>query len=198
MSPEQSHLYGPGRIVVISGPSGCGKSTIRKRLLENPRYEFSVSATTREIREGEVDGVDYHFLTPTQFREQVQRGEFIEHAEVHGNDYGTPRAQIEQAIREGKVGILDLDVQGAMQLKQCDIPVYLIFVMPPNLEELQRRLERRGTETTGAIERRLRRAEQELSQRGNYDQVVVNDDEDRVVAEIRGLIEKELSQRHAT
>jgi len=180
---------GPGRMVVISGPSGSGKSTICKRLFEDPRYVFSVSATTRTIRAGEVDGVDYHFLTPTQFREHIERGEFIEHAEVHGNLYGTLSTPIEKVLAEGKIYVLEIDVQGALQLKELGVPGLYIFIAPPDFDELRRRLVDRKTETPEALERRLHKAEDEYRERFRYDEVVVNDELEHAVAEVRGLIE---------
>ena len=192
--PSDLRFDGPGRMVVISGPSGCGKSTICRRLLEDPRYVFSVSATTRAIREGETDGVHYHFLTPDQFRERIERGDFIEHAEVHGNLYGTLRAPIERVIAEGKVYVLEIDVQGALQLKELGVPGLYIFVAPPDFEELRRRLVDRGTETPEALERRLHKAEDEYRERVRYDHVVINDDLERAVGEVRGLIESGLGE----
>lgn len=184
-----TRFAGTGRMVVISGPSGSGKSTICKRLLQDPRYVFSVSATTRARRAGEVDGVDYHFLTPAEFRERVERGEFIEHAEVHGNLYGTLRGPIEQVVGEGKVYVLEIDVQGALQLKGLGVEGLYVFVAPPDFEELRRRLVARATETPEALERRLHKAEDEWRERVRYDHVVVNDELERAVAEVRGLVE---------
>jgi guanylate kinase len=177
-------------MVVISGPSGCGKSTICKRLFEDPRYVFSVSATTRTIREGERDGLDYHFLTTQQFGEHIERGDFIEHAEVHGNLYGTLRAPIEKVLAEGKIYVLEIDVQGALQLKSLGVPGLYLFIAPPSFEELRRRLVDRKTETPEALERRLHKAEDEYRERFRYDEVVVNDDLDEAVAEVRRLIEE--------
>ena len=177
-----------GRMVVISGPSGSGKSTICKRLLQDPRVCFSVSATTRKIRPGEVDGRDYHFLSVEEFRERIARGEFIEHAEVYGNLYGTLRQPLEQAIATGKLYLLEIDVQGALQLKALGEPGQYIFVAPPDFDELRRRLIKRNTETPEALERRLHKAEDEYRERAKYDHVVVNDDLERAVAEVRGLM----------
>jgi guanylate kinase len=185
MSPGASAR---GRMVVISGPSGSGKSTICKRLLQDPRVVFSVSATTRRKRAGEVDGREYHFLTREEFRERVEHGDFIEHAEVHGNLYGTLRAPIERVLAEGRVYLLEIDVQGALQLKELGVPGVYVFIAPPDFEELRRRLYARGTETPEALERRLHKAEDEYRERVRYDHVVVNDDLDRAVAQVRRLI----------
>jgi guanylate kinase len=178
---------GPGKMLVISGPSGSGKSTICKRLLTDPRVEFSISATTRAPRAGEVDGREYWFIDRDQFLEKVERGEFIEHAEVHGNLYGTLRPPIEAAIRAGKVSLLEIDVQGANQLRALGVPGIYVFVAPPSFEELRRRLVRRGTESPEVLERRLHKAEDEWRERVRYDHVVVNDDLERAVGEIREL-----------
>jgi guanylate kinase len=177
-----------GKMVVISGPSGSGKSTIYKRLLEDPRVHLSVSATTRTKRAGEVDGREYHFVTREWFLQQVKLGNFIEHAEVYGNMYGTLRAPMEEALERGEIFLLEIDVQGALQLKGMDVPGVYIFVGPPDFEELRRRLVRRGTDAPEVVERRLAKAEDEFRERVKYDHVVVNDDLDRVVGEIRGIV----------
>ena len=181
-------MAGRGRMVVISGPSGSGKSTICKRLLEDPRVVFSVSATTRRMRPGEVDGRDYHFLAVEEFRKRLARGEFIEHAEVYGNLYGTLRQPLEDAIAAGQLYLLEIDVQGALQLKALGEPGQYIFIAPPDFEELRRRLEKRNTETPEALERRLHKAEDEYRERMKYDHVVVNDDLERAVGEVRSLM----------
>ena len=174
-------------MVLISGPSGCGKSTIIQRLLSGPGVEFSVSATTRPIRDGEVDGVDYHFLSQEEFRSRVEAGAFIEWAEVYGNLYGTLRAPMEVAIQEGRVFLVEIDVQGALQLRALGEEGVFVFIAPPSFEELQKRLVGRGTEAPEVIERRLKKAEDEYRERVKYDHVVVNDDLDRAVAEVRSL-----------
>jgi guanylate kinase len=181
-------MSGRGKMLVISGPSGSGKSTICKRLLRDPRVVFSVSATTRKRRAGEVDGRDYHFVTKERFLEHVERGDFIEHAEVFGNMYGTLRAPIEAVLAAGKVYLLEIDVQGALQLKTLDVPAVYVFVAAPDAEELRRRLVARGSETPEVLERRLHKAEDEYRERVKYDHVVVNDDLDRAVDEVRRLV----------
>jgi len=175
-------------MVVISGPSGSGKSTICKRLLEDPHVVFSVSATTRRMRPGEVDGRDYHFLAVDEFRKRIERGEFIEYAEVYGNLYGTLRQPLERAIAAGQLYLLEIDVQGALQLKALGEPGQYLFIAPPDFEELRRRLVKRNTETPEVLERRLHKAEDEFRERGKYDHVVVNDELERAVAEVRRLI----------
>lgn len=178
-----------GHMLLISGPSGCGKSTICDKLIEEPRVVYSVSATTRTPRPGEVDGEDYHFLSKEDFRTRIEAGDFIEHAEVHGNMYGTLRAPMEAAIAEGQVYLVEIDVQGALQLKALDVPGIYVFVAPPSFEELRKRLVGRNTETPEALERRLAKAEDEYRERVKYDHVVVNDELDRAVKEIRALAE---------
>lgn len=182
-------------MVLISGPSGCGKSTIIQRLLSVPQVEFSVSATTRPIRDGEVDGVDYHFLSKEEFRSRVEDGAFIEWAEVYGNLYGTLRAPMEAAIQADRVFLVEIDVQGALQLRALGEEGVFVFIAPPSFEELQKRLVGRGTEAAEVIERRLKKAEDEYRERVKYDHVVVNDDLDRAVAEVRslaGIVEENL------
>lgn len=176
-----------GQMVVISGPSGSGKSTLCKRLLEDPRVHFSVSATTRQPRVGEVDGRDYRFLEPETFRRLIREGAFIEHAEVHGNMYGTLRAPMEEALERGEVYLLEIDVQGALQLRALKEPGLYVFIAPPDMEVLRRRLVGRGTDAPEVVERRLKKAEDEMREAVKYDHVVVNDDLERALAEVRSL-----------
>ena len=177
-----------GKMVLISGPSGAGKSTVCRALLEDPRLVFSVSATTRPMREGEVDGRDYFFLTPEEFAERRGRGEFLEHAEVHGHMYGTLSAQMDTALESGHIFLLEIDVQGANQIRAQRIPGLSIFIVPPDGEELRRRLVGRGTDLPEVVERRLAKAEDEDRERVKYDHVVINDDLERTLEEVRGLI----------
>ena len=177
-----------GKMVLISGPSGAGKSTLCRRLLDDPRVEFSISATTRSPRTGEVDGRDYHFLSKEEFRAKTAAGEFIEQAEVHGNMYGTLRAPMDHAIAEGRIYLLEIDVQGANQVKAQGIPGLFLFIAPPDAETLRRRLVGRGTDAPEVVERRLAKAEDELRERVKYDHVVVNDDLERALAEVRSLM----------
>jgi len=177
-----------GRMVVISGPSGSGKSTICRKLLEDPRVVFSVSATTRKMRQGEVDGRDYVFLSREDFKRRVEHGDFIEHAEVYGNMYGTLREPMLRALAAGKVFLLEIDVQGANQLRALGEPGTYVFIAPPDFEELRRRLRGRGSETPEMLERRLHKAEDEWMERVKYDHVVVNDDVERAVGEIRKVL----------
>lgn len=187
---------GTGCMLLISGPSGCGKSTICERLRQDPGVVFSVSATTRKARSGEQDGREYEFLSKEEFRERIEAGAFIEHAEVYGNMYGTLRDPMRAAIDQGLVYLVEIDVQGALQLKALDEPGIYVFVAPPDFETLRQRLTNRGTEAPEALERRLRKAEDEYRERVKYDHVVINDDLDEAVAEVRriaGLAEGEAS-----
>lgn len=181
-----------GRVLILSGPSGSGKSSIVRRLRSDPRVVFSISATTRKPRAGETDGVDYHFLTQGQFREHIERGEFIEWAEVHGNLYGTLRAPMESAVAAGKVYLVEIDVQGAMQLKELGQDAEYVFVAPPSMDALRERLESRGTDAPEVIERRLRKAHDEMEERHRYSHLVVNADLDAAVDEVRRLVGLEL------
>lgn len=174
-------------MLLVSGPSGCGKSTICRRLREDERIVFSISATTRPRRDHEVDGRDYHFLTKEEFRARSAAGEFIEWAEVFGHLYGTLRAPMEEAIADGKVYLVEIDVQGALQLKGLGVDGIYVFIAPPSFETLRQRLVQRGTEAPEVIERRLRKAEDEYRERVRYDHVVVNEDLDVAVAEVRHL-----------
>jgi len=176
-----------GTMLVISGPSGCGKSTICRRLLEDPNVVFSISATTRPMRAGEVDGRDYHFIDKKRFREHIHAGDFIEWAEVHDNLYGTLRGPMEEALAAGRVYLVEIDVQGGAQLKALGIPGTYVFVAPPDMTVLRARLTGRGTDAPDVIERRLQKAHDEMRAQPKYDHVVVNDDVDRATEEIRVL-----------
>ena len=186
----------PGVLIIVSAPSGCGKSTVVHALMEQrDKLRFSVSATTRAPREGEVDGVDYFFVSRERFQQMVDEGAFLEHAEYVGNCYGTPRAPVEQQLAEGYDVYLDIDVQGAMQVKALRPETLMIFLMPPSMEELERRLTKRGNNSPEEIKGRLEAAEREFALRDRFDYVVVNDVVDRAVAEISGLIDAQKRKR---
>ena len=184
MAPTDSIGHGPGRMLVISGPSGSGKSSIIHRLLMDDRFVFSVSVTTREPRPGEIDGSHYHFVSKERCRKHIEAGDFLEHAEVHGNLYGTLRGPIDEAIASGKVFVLEIDVQGALQLRELGIEAEYVFVAPPDPDTLRARLEGRGTDAPEVIERRLKKAADEMEEQGRYDHVVVNEKIDSTVAAI--------------
>ena len=182
----------PGVLIIVSAPSGCGKSTVVHRLMEKrENLRFSVSATTRKPREGETDGVDYYFVSRQEFRRMVEENEFLEHAEYVGNCYGTPRAPVEEQLKKGCDVYLDIDVQGAMQVKALRPETLMIFLMPPSMEELERRLVKRGNNTPEEIKGRLAAAEREFAFRDRFDYVVVNDEVERAVDEISQLIDEQ-------
>ena len=188
---------GKGRLVVVSGPSGAGKTTVMKRVYQRCGLPLrrSVSATTRPPRPGESDGIDYHFLTAEDFAERQRQGEFIESFEVFGRGYwyGTLESEVTSGLEEGKWVVLEIDVQGARAVVARYPDAITVFVRPSSLEELQRRLRHRGTETEEAISRRLQRANYELSQANQYRAVVVNDDLDRAVDEICTILKNEFN-----
>ena len=179
-----------GRIFVVSGPSGCGKSTLCNRLLkEDPQVRFSVSATTRGPREGEENGVHYFFISRGEFEKLIAEDAFYEHAESFGNCYGTLKSYVDELTGQGYDVLLDIDVQGAEQVRAKNSEAVLIFIMPPSLEELKRRLVERHTESSEQLEKRLARAQAEMDRRDMYDHIIVNDDRERSYGELRDTIE---------
>jgi len=182
-----------GRLVVLSGPTASGKSTLWKRLVVHPGLDFSVSATTRPRREGEVDGRDYRFLDADQFKQLQEDGAFLEYATVHGQSYGTLRAEVEKSLHAGRDIVLEIDVQGAEQLAECGLPMVSIFVQPPSVEILRQRLIARGTEEEDERERRLAIIEEEMKSASFYDFVVVNDEIDGMVEEVENILGLEVS-----
>ena len=180
-----------GKLLVLSGPSGCGKGTVLRALMAGREdMAFSVSATTRSPRPGEVDGREYFFVTRERFMEMVEQGELLEHAEFVGNCYGTPKAPVLQQLDAGRHVLLDIEVQGAAQVKKAMPEAVLVFLTPPSLEELERRLRGRGTETEEKILQRLKTAEYEMTLAGEYDYTVVNDEVARAAAELAEILEK--------
>lgn len=177
-----------GLLLVITGASGVGKGTLRERWLAGQDVFYSTSWTTREARPGERDGVDYVFVTPEVFLDKARQGGFLEHAQFVGNHYGTPVEPIEAALARGQDVVLEIEVEGAMQVKgRMGDEAILVFIMPPSLTELRRRLVGRATETPERIERRLARARDEITQAHAFRYVVVNDDLDRAVAELHAV-----------
>jgi len=185
-----------GLLIVLSGPSGVGKGTVCSRLRGLlPELVYSVSATTRPPREGEVDGVHYYFKTREQFRAMIEADELLEWAEYVGNYYGTPKSVVQRTIGEGKDIILEIDVQGALKVKERFPESLLIFLLPPSLEELKRRIVGRGTETEAAIRSRMAAAVEELKLMKHYDYAVVNDTPDSACGRIQSIMAAEKCRR---
>src|SRR5918995_147731 len=185
---------GKGKVFVITGPSGVGKGTLIERLVDAvPELELSVSATTREPRAGEVDGRDYHFLTPEEFERRVEAADFLEHATYSDNRYGTLREEVERRLAEGRSVVLEIEVQGARQVRAAMPEAVLIFIAPPDPAALRERLGGRGTDSPEAIARRLRTAEIELEVQDEFPHVVVNDEAQKSASELEELVRDQLS-----
>lgn len=183
------------KVFVITGPSGVGKGTLIRELLESvPGLELSVSATTRGPRAGEEDGRDYHFLTREEFAERADRNDFLEHAAYSGNRYGTLRSEVERRLAAGASVVLEIEVQGARQVRAAMPEAVLVFIAPPSAETLRERLEGRGTDTPEAIDERLRTAEIELDAQQEFKHVVVNDDLVRAAEELERIVRDELAE----
>lgn len=180
-----------GLLVVISGPSGVGKGTVRKALFEMPKHNltYSVSMTTRKQRPGERDGVDYYFVSKEEFLKRVDEGKFLEHAEFVGNYYGTPLDKVNERLEDGQEVVLEIEVEGALQVKRKVPDCVMIFIVPPGKEALYQRLRKRGTECEDVIEQRIQKANREFKLAKYYDYIVVNDEvsnaADRIMAIIR-------------
>ncbi len=183
--------------VVLSAPSGAGKTTIYKRLMaERADVGYSVSCTTRAPRPGEVDGVDYHFLSPEEFTRRREAGEFAESAQVHDRAYGTLRSEVQKVLATGRHVMMDIDVQGAAQFARAFPQSVLVFIIPPSIDVLVERLTRRGSgEQRDELLTRLRSAQKELHEIGRYHYVVENDDLDRAVARVSAIIDAEMTRR---
>ena len=181
--------------VVLSAPSGAGKTTIARALVEGHEdVVFSVSATTRPARDHEVDGVDYHFLSEQDFHAMIEADEFVEWAEVHGHLYGTSRKAVENALDDGRFLILDVDVQGAMQMQQRVPDAVLVFVLPPSADALVERLRERGTEGEDTVARRIENARGELEQASQFDYIVVNENLEQAIDEVWSIVMAEGSR----
>lgn len=181
-----------GKTFIVSGPSGVGKSTVLKALLERrENVFFSVSATTREARSGETDGVHYHFLNVDTFRKWIAQGEFLEYAEYVGNFYGTPKRYVDEAMDQGRDVILDIEIQGAIQVKGKRPETVSIFIAPPSWAELERRLTERGTDSPDKIQKRLLRAKVEFQTAHTYDYFVINDNVENAVRELDAIMTAE-------
>lgn len=186
-----------GLMFILSSPSGAGKTTMARRLLaEEPGLRLSVSATTRAMRPGEVDGRDYHFVAQEQFDEMAAASEFLEWAHVFGHSYGTPKAHIKAGLKAGEDFLFDIDWQGTQQLHQrAEADVVPVFILPPSIDELRRRLIARGTDDPQVIAVRMERARAEISHWHDYDYVVVNDDADCCFEQVRRILHAERMRR---
>lgn len=181
-----------GRIIIISGPSGVGKGTVVKRIMAaDPNLCFSVSATTRTIRPGEVDGVSYFFISRERFEEMIQKGEFLEHASYAGNYYGTPEPAVNAALKQGKSVVLEIEVQGALQVMRRRPDAISIFIAPPSYEELHRRLAGRGDTDAESMARRLKEASGECALAKEYTYTVINDSLDEAVERVQAILTAE-------
>lgn len=181
-----------GVLVIVSGFSGAGKGTVMKRLLEKyDSYSLSISATTRMPRDGEKDGREYFFKTVDQFEEMIENGQLIEYARYVGNYYGTPKEYVEKQLNEGRNVILEIELQGALQVKEKIPETVLVFLTPPCADELENRLRGRGTEDDETIKARLKRAVEESDYMKKYDYILINDDLEKCVDDLNGIIKSE-------
>ena len=187
-----------GLLIILSSPSGAGKSTLARRLMDwDPTIRFSVSATTRPPRAGEEDGREYYFRTRADFEEMITRGEMLEHAEVFGNFYGSPKGPVEAALRDGRDMLFDIDWQGGQQVRNSSLgkDVVSIFVLPPSIAELETRLRARGQDSDEVIAGRMRKSRDEISHWAEYDFVLINEDLDHTDMALRGIIQAERLRR---
>lgn len=185
-------LKGKGQLYVVSGPSGCGKDTIVRGLLKKRKNTWlSVSCTSRSPRSGEIDGKDYFFLTPQEFEKRIDEEDFLEYAKYADNYYGTPKSSIEEHLNKGEDVILVIEIQGALKVKELLPETLFIFILPPSMEELRKRLEGRGTESKEKIDKRFLRAYEEINEVNKYNYVVVNDEVSLAVSKVEAILVSE-------
>lgn len=177
-----------GTLFIVSGPSGCGKGTVLAEILKQDNVYYSVSATTRAPRPGEVNGVNYHFLSKEEFEKLIENGGMLEYANYCGNYYGTPKKPVEDMLAEGKNVILEIEVQGALKVMEKCPEAVSVFILPPSLKELRRRLHKRGTETEEVIEKRIGEAAGEIRKAVNYDYVMINGELEIAVSDLLSII----------
>lgn len=188
----KAHYQSSGLLIVISGPSGVGKGTVCTALRKKmPQLIYSVSVTTRAPRRGEKEGVNYFFKTVEEFKQMIRDNQLIEWAKYVGNYYGTPRRFVEETLADGKDVILEIDVQGALQVKKSFPDAIFVFLLPPTMEDLRQRIKHRGTESDGVLNRRLKAASQEVQFLDRYDYVVINDEVEKACHRIQSIIEAE-------
>lgn len=180
-----------GLLLVVSAPSGCGKGTILGEILKDDSFYYSISATTRAPREGEQDGVNYHFITKEEFEQRIALGGMLEYAQYCGNYYGTPKKEVEQMREAGRDVILEIEVEGAMKVRALCPDAVFLFIAPPSVEELRRRLNKRGTEAAEVIEERVSQAARELSYADRYDYIIVNGELEKAIQDFRTVVRAE-------
>lgn len=180
-----------GRLIVFSAPSGCGKGTMLEEILKNKSLRTAVSATTRNPREGEVNGISYHFLSREDFNKKIEADEFLEHAEYCQNYYGTLKSEVDPYLEQGIDVILEIEVQGAMKVRTLRPDALFVFIAPPSVRELRRRLNKRGTESEEVIEERVSKAAGEIALAGNYDYIIVNDALEDAVSDFFAVLRAE-------
>lgn len=177
-----------GLLIVVSAPSGCGKGTILAEVLKDDKYYFSVSATTRVPREGEKDGVNYHFITKDTFEELIRDNKMLEYTNYCGNYYGTPLTYVDENLNKGKNVILEIEVEGAMNVRKMRPDAVLVFILPPSVKELRRRLEKRGTESQEVIDKRINKALIEIKAADKYDYIMVNGPIEKAVEDFKTIV----------